>query len=161
MAADPLGSVIGAWLFVRFVPPPLRARLVGLLAVVAGLPLVATAGRPDIPVTLLLWGVSGMASAAYLLQTQAGFVRATPDANRGRAIGVAASGIIAAQGIAVLAGGILADRLSPATAIAVVAAVGVGLSTGGAVLWHRASRVDRPFTPTIPLVEADRARPPG
>lgn len=161
MAADPLGSVVGAWLFVRFVPPPVRARLVGVLAVVAGLPLLATAGRPGIPVTLLLWGVSGMASTAYLLQTQAGFVRATPDTNRGRAIGVAASGIIAAQGIAVLAGGILADRLSPATAIAVVAAVGVGLSTGGAVLWHRASRVDRAFVPTIPLVESDHARPPG
>src|SRR5690606_24396324 len=35
MAADPLGSVLGAWLFVRFVPAAARARLVGLMAVAA------------------------------------------------------------------------------------------------------------------------------
>ncbi|WP_157620936.1 hypothetical protein [Saccharothrix sp. NRRL B-16348] len=43
MAADPLGSVLGAWLFVRFVPASHRARLVGVLAVCAGIPLVLCA----------------------------------------------------------------------------------------------------------------------
>lgn len=36
MAADPLGSVIGAWLFLRFVPEPTRIRLIGVLACGAG-----------------------------------------------------------------------------------------------------------------------------
>lgn len=140
MAADPLGSVLGAWLFVRFVPAAARARLVGLMAVAAGVPLALCILRPGVPLTLLLWAVSGMLSTAYLLQTQASFVRATPDGGRGRAIGVAASGIIAAQGVAVLVGGLLADASDPATAVAVAGAVGAVLSAGGAVAWHRANR---------------------
>jgi MFS family permease len=143
MAADPLGSVLGAWLFVRFVPAETRPRLVGVLAVGAGLPLVLCLFGPGIPASLALWALSGMLSTAYLLQTQASFVRATPDAGRGRAIGVAASGIIAAQGAAVLVGGLLADAWSPATAVAVAGGVGAVLSLGGAVAWYRADRHGR------------------
>ncbi|MHA6630727.1 MFS transporter [Pseudonocardia sichuanensis] len=146
MAADPLGSVLGAWLFVRFVPAATRARLVGVLAVAAGVPLALCAFRPGLPLTLVLWGVSGMLSTAYLLQTQAGFVRATPDAGRGRAIGVAASGIIAAQGGAVLVGGLFADAWDPATAVAVAGAIGAVLSVGGAIAWHRADATAVPGT---------------
>jgi MFS family permease len=150
MAADPLGSVLGAWLFVRFVPADTRARLVGVLAVGAGLPLVFCILQPGVPLTLLLWAASGMLSTAYLLQTQASFVRATPDEGRGRAIGVAASGIIAAQGAAVLVGGLLADLWDPATAVAVAGAVGALLSAGGAVAWYRANRdVDAAIGPAV------------
>ena len=39
MAADPAGSVLGAWLFTRFVPERLRRRAIGPLAVAAALPL--------------------------------------------------------------------------------------------------------------------------
>lgn len=151
MAADPLGSVLGAWLFVRFVPAHTRARLVGVLAVAPGLPLMLTMVRPGVPLTLVLWGISGMFSTAYLLQTQACFVRATPDAVRGRAIGVAASGIIAAQGIAVLVGGVLADVWSPATSIAVCGAAGSGLALAGAVAWGRANRGDHDRVATHPV----------
>jgi MFS family permease len=139
MAADPLGSVLGAWLFVRFVSPERRAALIGVLAVVAGLPLLLTALRPGVPLTLLLWGLSGMASTAYVMQAQASFVRATPDAIRGRAIGVAASGIVAGQGVAVLLGGVLADLWRPSTSVAVCAGVGVVSGAVGAVAWRRAS----------------------
>jgi MFS family permease len=139
MAADPLGSVLGAWLFVRFVPAATRARLVGVMAVAAGVPLALCILRPGVAVTLVLWAVSGMLSTAYLLQTQASFVRATPDGGRGRAIGVAASGIIAAQGAAVLLGGLLADASDPVTAVAVAGVAGAVMSAGGAVAWHRAN----------------------
>lgn len=139
MAADPLGSVVGAWLFVRFVPPQRRARLIGVLAVAAGVPLLFTALVPAVPLALLLWGVSGMASTAYVMQAQASFVRATPAAIRGRAIGVAASGIVAGQGIAVLAGGLLADLWTPATAIAVCGGVGVLVALVGTAAWRAAS----------------------
>jgi len=164
MAADPLGSVIGAWLFVRFVPAQLRARLVGVLAVGAGLPLMACIFRPGIPLTLVLWGISGMLATAYLLQTQASFVRATPDIGRGRAIGVAASGIIAAQGAAVFLGGLLADMWSPATAVAMSGAAGALLSLGGAVAWQRANQ-GAPADSLIPAVviatEGLTHRPPA
>jgi MFS family permease len=59
MAADPLGSVLGAWLFTRFVPGRLRSRLTGVLAAAAGIPLVLSLLRPDLPVTVVLWGLSG------------------------------------------------------------------------------------------------------
>lgn len=150
MAADPLGSVLGAWAFVRFVPPDARARLVGVLAVAAGLPLLFIALRPGIPITLALLAVSGMLSTAYLLQAQASFVRATPDAGRGGAIGVAASGIVAAQGVAVLVGGLLAELWSPSAAIAVSAAAGMLLALVGAVAWRRAPAVGRPGLPPAP-----------
>jgi predicted MFS family arabinose efflux permease len=144
LAADPLGSVVGAWLFVRFLPFGVRARLVGVLAVLAGVPLVLFLLRPGVPVAVALLAASGAASSAYLLQTQAGFVRATPDGNRGRAIGIAASGIVAGQGVAVLGGGVLADLWSPAAAIATGGLVGGVLALGGAVLWHRACRAGSP-----------------
>ncbi|MBW0091697.1 MFS transporter [Pseudonocardia sp. KRD-184] len=147
MAADPLGSVLGAWLFVRFVPPRWRERLIGVLAVAAGVPLLFTALVPPVPVALLLWGVSGMASTAYVMQAQASFVRATPAAIRGRAIGVAASGIVAGQGVAVLAGGVLADLSTPSTAIALCAAAGVVVALGGALAWRSASADDHATRP--------------
>lgn len=59
LAADPLGSVLGAWLFVRFVPPGARARLVGVLAVAAGVPLLLFLLRPGVPVAVLLLAASG------------------------------------------------------------------------------------------------------
>jgi predicted MFS family arabinose efflux permease len=143
MAADPLGSVLGAWLFVRFVPPRVRERLVGVLAVAAGLPLLAVAASPGVILTLVLWGVAGMFSTAYLLQTQSGFVRATPGAHRGSALGVAASGVVASQGIAVLVGGLLTDVASPAHAVAICGAIGSSLALGAAAAWRAIQDDDR------------------
>jgi MFS family permease len=143
MAADPLGSVVGAWLFLRFVPEQARIRLIGVLACCAGLPLILCALRPGLPLTLLLWALSGLASTGYLLQAQASFVRATADADRGRAIGFAASGLIAAQGVTIFAGGLFAERWDPAAAVAVAGAVGAGLALVGAVSWERATGADR------------------
>jgi MFS family permease len=156
MAADPVGSVLGAWLFVRFVPPARRARLVGVLAAAAGLPLLLTVLRPGVPVAVVLFGLSGMLTTAYLLQTQASFVRATPDAIRGRALGVAASGIVAGQGIAVLAGGLVADVSAPSTAIAVCAAVGVLVAVVGGSAWWFAQRLPRSDRAAIHVRTADR-----
>ncbi len=142
MAADPLGSILGAWLFVRFVPARLRERLVGVLAVAAGLPLLVVAAMPGVVLTLVLWGVAGMCSTAYLLQTQSGFVRATPVARRGSAIGVAASGVVASQGVAVLVGGVLADVAGPAHAVAICGGIGSSLALAAATGW-RAVRYGR------------------
>lgn len=150
MAADPLGSVLGVWLFVRFVPAEVRSRLIGVLAVGAGLPLLVCLLRPGVAVAFGCWAMAGMLATAYLLQAQACFVRATPDAVRGRAIGVAASGIIAAQGLAVLGGGAVADLTDPATAVAVSGGVGSLLAVGGALAWRsaRSGEVSGSLTPT-------------
>jgi MFS family permease len=149
MAADPLGSIVGAWLFMRFVPATRRPGLIGAIAVAAGFPLLFVGFGPGILTTMVLWSLSGMLSTAYLVQAQASFVRATPEQIRGRAIGVAASGIIAGQGVAVLGGGLLADAVGPASAVALSGAAGIVLATAGAVAWYRADterRVQSPVT---------------
>lgn len=138
MAADPLGSALGAWLFVRFVPAAVRTRLIGVLAVAAGLPLLVTVAVPGVCVAVVCWALTGMLATAYLVQAQACFVRAVPDGLRGRAIGVAASGIVAAQGLAVLAGGALAEVTDAATAVAVGGAAGSLLAVLGALAWRSA-----------------------
>lgn len=138
MAADPLGSVVGVWLFVRFVPAETRARLIGVLAIGAGLPLLVCVTRPGVALAFACWAVAGMMATAYLVQAQACFVRATPDGVRGRALGVAASGIVAAQGLAVLGGGAVADLTDAATAVAVSGGVGSLLAVGAALAWRSA-----------------------
>jgi len=138
MAADPAGSVLGAWLFTRFVPLRHRERLIGVLAACAGLPLVACALRPELWASVALWATSGVFSAAYLLQAQASFVRVTPDEVRGAALGVVASGIVAAQGLALLLAGPLADALSSAAVVSISGAVGTGLAVCVGVVWSRA-----------------------
>jgi hypothetical protein len=143
MAADPLGSVLGAWLFLRFVPEAARIRLVGVLAVGAGLPLVVCLLRPGLRPTPALWALSGLCSTGYLLQAQASFVRATADADRGRAIGFAASGPIAAQGVTIVLGGLLAERWDPAVAVGIAGAVGATLAPACAVAWRRVTGLDR------------------
>ncbi len=138
MAAAPLGSIVGAWLFARFVPPARRPMLIGPAAVAAGVPLLGMAWHPSIPLAVGAWSLTGLLSTAYLMQAQASFVRATQEHIRGRAIGFAGSGIIASQGLAVLGGGILADLWEPAATIAAIAAVGIVLALAGAVSWRRA-----------------------
>jgi len=137
MAAIPAGSVIGAYVFTRWVAPERRERAIIPCALAAGVPLILTAIAPSIAVAIVLWIVTGAFFAASLVQAQATFVRLAPPATRGRATGLAASGLVAAQGIGVLLGGLIADRLTPSVAVSVVAAatvaglVAVGLSRGG------------------------------
>ncbi|MHA6795241.1 MFS transporter [Pseudonocardia bannensis] len=143
MAADPMGSVVGAFLFSRFVPAHRRSRLVGVIAVLAGVPLALCILAPGLPVSILLWAVSGALATAYLVQAQALFVRATPDAQRGRVVGVAASGLVATQGIGVFAGGLLADVWNPTVAVAVAGVTGSVLAVGAALAWRSADRSGR------------------
>jgi hypothetical protein len=137
MAADPGGSVVGAWLFSRFVPDRLRERLIGPLALGAALPLALCAVGPGVVSSVLLFALSGACATACLVQAQAGFVRATPAQLRGRAIGVAASGLIGVQGLAVLAGGVVAESASAAAALAGCGVLGLVAAAGLAVALRR------------------------
>lgn len=123
LAAIPAGSVVGAIVFTRWVPQRTRERWMLPLAVAAGVPLMVSALAPSVAVITVLWGLSGAAVAAALIQAQAGFVRRTPAEARGRATGLAAAGLIGAQGLGLLAAGLLAEWSSPAVAVAVTAAV--------------------------------------
>jgi predicted MFS family arabinose efflux permease len=148
MAAGPLGGVLGAWAFVRYVPLAARERFLGVLAVLAAVPLLPVLAAPPVPLALACWALSGAFATAYVLQGQASFVRRTPDADRGQALGVASSAMIATQGLTTVLAGVLADSAEPSIAIAVAGAVGLVTSTAVAVAW-RYSR-DAAVSVTVP-----------
>ena len=128
MAADPAGSVVGAWLFTRFVSERVRRRAIGPLAVAAALPLGICGTAPGFGATLVLWGLSGACATACLVQAQSEFVRVTPAELRGRAIGVAAAGLVGAQGVAMLLGGVVAQVWGARAAVALCGAFGMALA---------------------------------
>jgi hypothetical protein len=152
LASAPAGTLIGALLFVRVLRPDVRSRLVPVLAVASGLPLVACAGQPGLIATMALWAATG-ALMSYQVQVMTEFVRAAPAQFRGQAIAVASSGLLAVQGVGLLAGGLLTRVAGPATVIAGAGAVAAAL----AVLIALASLLAARRTPAM-LGEADRIR---
>lgn len=136
MASGPAGTALGTYLFLRFVPSASRPTWMCGLAIACGLPLVVCWLRPGIVVSIALWAVSG-AATAYQVQVVTEYVRAIPDSQRAQAIGVAASGLLAAQGIGILLGGIVASRFGAASAVGLAGAVGTGLAVWFTVLWAR------------------------
>ncbi len=117
LSAGPAGVAVGTVLLSRFAPPARRGLLLGPLATSAGLPLVVCAVHPGVLVTSVLWAVSG-ACTAYQVQVVTEIMQAIPAAVRGPAHRLATAGVLAAQGIGLLAGGVMAAATSPATAVA-------------------------------------------
>ena len=128
LAANPAGNVIGALVMARWVPPHLRATLLGPLAVAAGLPLILCAFRPGLLLTVPLWALAGLCSA-YQVQLIAEYIAAVPDAMRGQAIGLASAGLLAVQGLGLLIGGALAQIWTVHTTIAIAGGTGAFLAT--------------------------------
>ncbi|MDQ1739394.1 MAG: hypothetical protein QOE53_1046 [Pseudonocardiales bacterium] len=136
MAAGPAGAALGTYLFLRLVPSTSRPTWMPILAIVCGLPLVVCWLRPGIAVSIVLWAISG-AATSYQIQVVTEYIRAVPDNRRAQAVGVAASGLLASQGIGILLGGIVASRFGAASAVGVAGAVAAGLAVWITVLWTR------------------------
>ncbi|MFE2755051.1 MFS transporter [Actinosynnema sp. NPDC059335] len=136
LAADPAGMVLGTVLL-RFLPASTRVRLLGLLAAATALPLVGYLLAPNLVGAVALLAVSGVFSA-YQVTAGATFVRLVPDGQRGQALGFARSSLVAAQGVGVAAGGLLASATgSPTTAIAVAGVAGAVLAVTATAAWSR------------------------
>ena len=121
-----------------------------------GLPLVVCWLRPGIVVSIMLWALSGMA-AAYQVQVATEYVRAVPAGQRGQAVGVAASGLLAVQGVGILLGGVVAARYGAATAIGLAGVVAAGLAMWFTLVWNRIARPSAPVAPE----RAGHDRQPG
>ncbi|MFG2075454.1 MFS transporter [Nonomuraea maritima] len=139
LAAIPVGNVLGVFLYTRWVPSEARLRWLGPLAVVSSLPLVFSALHPGFVVSMILWVLVGMLSA-YQVTANTEFVRIVPKDRRGQALGLASALLISSQGLGMLLGGLLADRVGVAEAIAVFGAVGCLVGLFPAIGWHRARR---------------------
>lgn len=141
MAAMPTGTVVGAFLFSRFVSPTRRLRLMGWMAMLSCAPLVVTAMRPPLAVVLAAWVLSGI-GGAYQLAANAAFVQTVPAERRAQAFGLVQSGLMAVQGIGILAGGFAAERLGPEPVVALAGITGVTCAAVLAMIWTE-SRGDK------------------
>ena len=108
LAANPVGAVVGAFVIGRLVAPSRRLRLMLPLAVLTFVPLLGTVTHPPVAVACVLWAVSGI-GLAFQLPANATFVARVPPAARGRAFGLAQSGLMVFQGLSLTAGGALAQ----------------------------------------------------
>jgi predicted MFS family arabinose efflux permease len=144
LAANPIGTVIGM-LILRRIRPDRRLALMGPLAVLSSLVLLPTGWAPGILATVMLWTMSGVFSAHDMI-TQATYVRVVPAHNRGQAVGVAFAALRAAQGLAIIVAGLLAQLLMSASIIAIAAVLGTVAAIVAATRWARAI-AGRPVPP--------------
>ncbi len=134
MSAMPTGMAVGAFLYSRFVRPDNRLRLMGWMAMLACAPLVGSGLRPPLWAVVALWALSGV-GCAYQVAANAAFVAAVPPSGRGQAFGLAQSGILASQGLGILAGGALAQVLGPEPVVALAGVAGLSVATMLAMSW--------------------------
>ncbi|GAA0980667.1 MFS transporter [Acrocarpospora macrocephala] len=134
MAAMPTGTVLGAFLFSRFVTPSGRLRAMGWMSMLTCAPLILCAMRPPLEIVLLLWILSGI-GGAYQLAANAAFVQCVPPERRGQAFGLVQSGLLAAQGVGILIGGALAQELGPEPVVALAGAAGLSVAAVLAMTW--------------------------
>ncbi|RZS89569.1 putative MFS family arabinose efflux permease [Motilibacter rhizosphaerae] len=127
LAANPLGTVLGSFALVKLATPARRMQLMGPMALVASLVLVACAASPPWPVVAVLLLVSG-AGSAYNLPANAAFVAALPNERRGAAFGVVATGMSAGQGLTLLVAGAVGEVVSPGAVMALAGAAGALVS---------------------------------
>ena len=137
MAAPILGTVAGLVIVGRWQPERQNSRII-VLALLMPLPLVGTVFAPPVPVTWLLWFACGVLQA-FMLPLQSTFSLITPAHMRGRVYGLAGALSVAASGVAFLVAGYLAERTSPASAVAICAVGSLVAIAVLAVRWPRAA----------------------
>ena len=136
MAAMPAGTVIGGFVIGRLLRPSDRMRPMGWLAMLSCAPLLFSLAHPPLAVLILLWVLAG-AGGAYQLVAAAAFVTALPAARRVRAFAVAQTGLLASQGLGILTGGAVAQRIGPAKAVALAGLLGLLAAAALATDWTR------------------------
>lgn len=151
LAAGPAGAVVGLVGVTRFA----RGRgdsLLAPLALLAMVPMAACAFTSSLPLVVGLLAVSG-AAGAYVTLAQIAFVSAVDDDSRGRAFGIAASGVTVAQGLGIAAGGALTELLAPQVTVGLAGAS--GLLAVALVAAH--TRVQT--APLVPLIDLSDSLP--
>src|SRR4051794_37939534 len=133
LAANPLGVIVGGLVIARLVAPSRRERLVVPLVVLSLAPVLLAGlagivlGPGSLPFRLVvgLLFVSGI-GAAWTIPLNVSFVQAVPSAFRGRAFGVAVSGLYGVQGVGAMGAGLMAEGGSAGGAVAVCGGRGPG-----------------------------------
>ncbi|HEX2075755.1 MAG TPA: MFS transporter [Geodermatophilus sp.] len=132
LAANPLGVTLGGLVIARLVAPHRRERLVPALVLMSLAPVLlaglvamtAGPGRGAYVLVVALMFVSGL-GAAWSIPLNVAFVQAVPAAFRGRAFGVAVSGLYGVQGLGVLGAGLAAEGTAPSVVVALIGGIGM------------------------------------
>jgi predicted MFS family arabinose efflux permease len=97
LACVPAGMIAGDFAAGRLLRPAIRERLTIPLIMVAGLPLLAFAAGPPLPVAAGLLAAAGL-GPAYILGIQRRFLDAVPPMVLGQAFGLLSTGLMTFQG---------------------------------------------------------------
>lgn len=137
MAADPIGSVLGGIVFGKWVPERVQVRVLGLLGIAAGIPLVLCFAHPGLVPSMLLFATSGLLATGYNIQGVVQFMRRLPNGQRAQGSGLNSTGLVTVQGLGAAAAGSLADFIGPAKTIAAAGTAGVAMAVPIALVWGR------------------------
>lgn len=138
LAADPLGSALGAGLSGLTRSPRSRGTAIAPLAVTSGLALLLCSWRPGLVPSAVLWVTCGACSTTTLLIAQTMLVDAVPNARRGAITGLASAGLQSAQGLAVVAAGALGEQVGVYRAVGAIGAVTALIAALLGLAWRRA-----------------------
>ena len=146
LAATPAGMLLGDVIVGRFCRPAARQRLAFPLAALMGVPLIALAFRPPLPLTGTVLFACGF-GFAYMLGVQQPFLDSLPDRLRGQAFGLNSTGMMAGQGlIPPVAGGLAAaSGVGPAMAVAGAVTILAALLLRGPLTGRVRGRTDLLF----------------
>jgi MFS family permease len=137
LAASPIGNVLAGLVLARL-PEHRRLALLWPLAVLAVAPLTLCLFDPPLPVVVVLVAVSGLGTA-YHLVAMVRFVTLVAPQMRGRALGLAGTGLAVGQGLAVAAAGAVGDLLDPAITVGLAGVAGLVAALVWGPALHRGS----------------------
>src|SRR5690606_8085 len=143
LAADPLGGVLGAYLFGRWVPAHLRPKVVGPLAVAAAAVLGGCLLRPGLPASLLLFVLCGGLGTIVVMQASTTLTMAAPDEHRGQIVGLSNTGLSTASGVSPLLAGLIADEIGAVPTVGWFGLVCAVAALPLSYAWWRTHRADR------------------
>jgi predicted MFS family arabinose efflux permease len=129
LACVPAGMIAGDLAVGRLLRPAARERLTVPLMMVAGLPLLAFAAAPALPVAAALLAIVGL-GPAYLLGIQRRFRDAVPAPVLGQAFGLLATGLMTFQGAGPALCGAVAEIIPPGRVMALTGAATIITALG-------------------------------
>ncbi len=135
MAAPIAGAAVGVILVSRWEPQVSNRRMIAM-ALAMPVPLLFTAFRPSIAITVVLWFVSGILQA-FMLPLQSTFSLVTPAERRGTIFGLAGALSVTAAGLSYLVAGWLSELTNPAATVTMLAVVCLGAVVLIAARWTR------------------------
>jgi predicted MFS family arabinose efflux permease len=126
-ACGAVGMLVGDTLAGRFVPQRWREQLGVPLCLLLAAPFLVFPLHPPLPLAAAAVALATVGySASLLLQER--LMSLTPDELTGHALGLHSSGMLTMQGVGATLAGVVAERTSPATAMAVMAATSLAVT---------------------------------